>query len=216
MTVALATTAPSGPVRSQPALSEAAGPSVRPVHHPAALRPRLITRQALATPRLSDDGFFDSVVSLGLCQGHDVVLGAETSGRVKDLSYRALADMGLSVRAAWDRAAHNLLEAALHGPGYRFETRAAFGGLQVRCPGTDITSWIAHPLSFTVLHEHLQQLLGKPDAVYYSPAPDHLFVFSGQSADARLMEQTHQMAGTRADLNGCGPLIWSNGFPRVL
>ncbi|MGG6494924.1 UNVERIFIED_CONTAM: hypothetical protein NY603_18495, partial [Bacteroidetes bacterium 56_B9] len=115
----------------------------------------------------------------------------------------------------------------LDSQGLRFWTRPAacelpsaarFGGLQVCSHGAPISSWIAHPETFTVLDKHMRRLLRSHSLTYLVPDSATLFVFARLpdtyacqlAADAVARVPYH-----RTVLHP-RPLVWSNGFPREL
>lgn len=158
----------------------------------ASLQPRLHHHSWISKVRLSDDGFCDSTAHINL--SHHLTMGLEVNG--KTLSYRALAELGLSTRQAWDLAADNLVVAARSPQGTRFYLRDAIhttqirstdrSVIQVKAPGAPITAWLAHPRTFTLLNNHLEELLG-PDLIYLAPLSDLLIVLpAGDKARADL------------------------------
>lgn len=143
------------------------------------LQPRLHPRTWRDRIRLSDDGFCDCPVSINLSRSLAMGLVAGSS----TLSHRALAELRLGTRAAWDLAADNLVVAARSPLGTRFYLRQAMetglisvpAAIQVKVPGAPVTSWLAHPRTFTILNRHLEDRLG-PELTYLAPLPDLLIV----------------------------------------
>ncbi|WP_231910995.1 hypothetical protein [Corynebacterium suranareeae] len=143
---------------------------------PTKIQPRLHNQRWVHSSRLSTDGFCDTPAVLNL--SHDLCMGLH-SGRAT-LSYRALAEIGLSTRQAWDQAARNLIKCATTPEGIRFDLRDAgvttnisSPGLQVRVPGAPITAWLAHPQTFTLLNSHLELRLGS-NPLYIAPSTNTL------------------------------------------
>ncbi|WP_347307194.1 hypothetical protein [Corynebacterium sp. SA-MJD20WY100] len=144
-----------------------------PLLAPELLFPALRPHNVSTRPRLSEDGFFDSVATVGLCAGHDMQLRCGTGltelgeSPAVGVSLRALSEWDMTVNQAWTTAAHNVLRAAHTSRGYRFQSRPARDvldtrahGVQVRSPGVPITAWLTHPLTFNILHEHFAAELG--------------------------------------------------------
>lgn len=74
--------------------------------------------------------------------------------------------MGLSIRGAWDEAADNLLRLARTAEGLRVWLRPVTDSwFEVAVDGAAASSWLAHPKTFTVLNNHLGEILRAP--VYY-------------------------------------------------
>lgn len=143
------------------------------------IQPRLHNHQWAHTARLSTDGFCDNPAMLNL--SHDLCMGLH-SGKVT-LSYRALAEVGLTTRQAWDQSATNLLKCATTPEGIRFDLRdaettttIASSALEIRVPGAPITAWLAHPQTFTVLNRHLELRLG-PAPLYLARIHTHSSLF---------------------------------------
>ncbi|MBP3087932.1 hypothetical protein EML15_02010 [Corynebacterium sp. sy017] len=93
----------------------------------------------------------------------------------KRLCYTELAQLQLSIKQAWDLGAQNTIRVATRPQGICFSHRPssylssrATTGIQIRAHGSAIGSWLAHPLSFSILDKHFSQLLGAPLA-YYAP-----------------------------------------------
>lgn len=169
MTTTLSPPPPAGETTPPPGLTRPRDPVPNtPVLHRGQLLPGLHPSRWANSPGLSDDGFCDSFATIALsrelCAGlhcHD-----ETGQHTVTVSQRGLSELELSTHRAWDLAAENLLRRAQEPEGTRFFTRPAhvlFGagapGLQIAVPGASPTAWLAHPYTFTVLHDHLSQLL---------------------------------------------------------
>ncbi|QPK78478.1 hypothetical protein G7Y31_07855 [Corynebacterium lizhenjunii] len=199
---------------------------------PTNLYPAMCPHTLAKPVRLSDDGFFDSIVSVNLCQGHDMRLKCLTPGSHAsvDVSHRGLATLGLSVHHAWQLAARNVLAAAATERGYRFltrpcqpnsgrrSTRQLPPGVQVYTDTLPVTAWLAHPMTFSVLHQHLSGLLGSTQLVYCAPTAQVLCVFAHASPSQlrSLQAFTDRMAGVSTPTTATAPLAWANGFPRAL
>ncbi len=200
----------------------------------ASLQPRLHNHDWTAKVRLSDDGFCDSTAHINL--SYTLTMGLTSGGRT--LSHRAVAELGLSTRQAWDLAADNLVVAARSPQGTRFYLRDAHqitqirnadrSAVQVKVPGAPITAWLAHPRTFTILNNHLEELLG-PNLIYLAPLSDLLLVLPASSKKRTQLEAwaTTAFAGeTPWELSGKGcvggeqilssPLIYRLGFPSMV
>lgn len=148
-------------------------------------------------------------------------MGLSADARI--LSYRGLAELGLSTRLAWDIAADNLITSARRPAGTRFYLRTAriitgldTTALQVRVPGAPVTAWLAHPRTFTILHRHLEQQLGATP-VYLAPLEDLLIAFPADPpapASLRNWAQTTMDARENSGERICAaPLTYQHGFP---
>lgn len=93
--------------------------------HVDRLLPSLCPSEELNGIKLCDDGFGDSPASLQLSRTLSMSIVRGTGTEAKRVSQRALDDMGLTVRQAWDSAALNLQRRALTEQGLRFFTRPA-------------------------------------------------------------------------------------------
>lgn len=95
--------------------------------------------------------------SIALSRRHDAVLYLDGAVQTPADLGRA----GLSIRAAWDQSAENLLRLARGDAGVRFWLRPLTGtGEESRwhelaVDGAAATSWLAHPRTFTVLNNYL-------------------------------------------------------------
>lgn len=89
------------------------------------LLPALCPSADLNGVKLCDDGFSDSPASIQLSRTLSMAIQHGAGTTVKRVSQRALDDMGLTVRQAWDAAALNLQRRALTDRGLRFFTRPA-------------------------------------------------------------------------------------------
>lgn len=194
-----------------------------PVLNRRQLLPGLYPARWANSPGLSDDGFCDSFATIALsrelCAGlhcHD-----ETGQNTVTVSQRGLGDLELSTHRAWDLAAENLLRRAQEPEGTRFFTRPAsilFGagapGLQVAAPGAAPTAWLAHPCTFTVLHDHLCQLLGT-EARYLVPAPAVLVATPVAAAGSERLQWPGRQPATTEPSSGLAGLMiaYEHGFP---
>lgn len=188
----------------------------------ATLQPRLHHHKWSAKVRLSDDGFCDSPARIAL--SHTLTMGLSSNGRT--LSYRGLAELGLSTRQAWDLAADNLVVAARTPQGTRFHIRDAAripqittqvtsrlpenSALQVRTPGAPVTAWLAHPRTFTILNNHLEDLLG-PELIYLAPTVDLLLALPTHDRARTVLERWS--AQTPGEQIATAALRYSAGFP---
>ena len=203
---------------------------------PATIQPRLHHRGWRERVRFSNDGFCDSPASISLSRSLTMGLVAGDA----TLSYRGLDELGLGIRQAWDLAADNLVMAARCPEGTCFYLRDAVhtglidappptndGGtgvaaVQVKVPGAPVTSWLAHPRTFTILHLHLQTRLG-PDLVYLAPLPDLLIACAALDPGDTGQEVAELVTGRLPEVRLPGedyicatPLIYRLGFPAVV
>ncbi|QDQ21307.1 hypothetical protein [Corynebacterium glutamicum] len=181
------------------------------------IQPRLHNHQWAQTARLSTDGFCDNPAMLNL--SHDLCMGLH-SGKVT-LSYRALAEVGLTTRQAWDQSATNLLKCATTPEGIRFDLRdaettttIASSALEIRVPGAPITAWLAHPQTFTVLNRHLELRLG-PAPLYLAPNSHTLIAIP--AGDPQIFE-FERWARSLLEVGGVEGivdklLVYRHGFP---
>ncbi|STC68278.1 hypothetical protein [Corynebacterium pilosum] len=128
----------------------------------------------------------------------------------RGLTYHDLGRMGLSVHAAWDLAARELLAKHSSSEGVEFLVRDApcvLSGVQ----GWDIANarqWMAHPSTFTVLHRHLTTLVGPKAELSYAVRPDdEVAVYSCAPGLLR--------AGLSARGEAADVVAYSLGFPVV-
>lgn len=179
------------------------------------LRPQLTATNTTALSgraALSHDGYFDTVATIGLCQGLELHL---TGVHGHALSHRALADLGISLHTAWNIAARNLAREALRPEGFLFRTRPFGGGLQVKTPKGDITAWIAHPVTFGILFEHARRLLGCEQPLFLAPAQGTLVIADAAECDGwTLFGEASAAAHPHVPTAAVEPLLWANGFPR--
>ncbi len=213
---------------------------VHPVIHSlptaATIQPRLHHRAGRERVRFSNDGFCDSPASISLSRSLTMGLVAGDT----TLSYRGLAELGLGIRQGWDLAADNLVRAARCPEGTCFYLRDAVhtglidappttsdGGagvtaVQVKVPGAPVTSWLAHPRTFTILHRHLQTRLG-PELIYLAPLPDLLIACATPDPTGTGQEVAGLLTGGLAEARIPGehyicatPLVYRLGFPAVV
>lgn len=188
------------------------------------LRPALRPAGWANTARLSDSGFSDAAASVPLSQSTAMALTSRCAAGSTLISHRDVDDLGLSLRQAWNASAFNLLSASHNGHSLRFHTRPASARLSSRCPqgvevtmdGCHTTSWLAHPQTFTLLHEHMRSLLSSSNLVYLAPREDILFVladtsFSEATAWAQYAAETTALYSALITF----PLVWNNGFPKA-
>lgn len=183
----------------------------------ATIQPRLRNRQWTHTTRLSTDGFCDKPATLNL--SHDLFMGM-VNGQAT-ISYRALAEMGLSTRQAWDQAAHNLVQAATTPEGIRFDlrdgvttTRISSPSLQIRVPGAPMTAWLTHPRTFSLVNRHLELRLG-PAPLYLAPTADTLIALPAGSLYIGQFELWARSFLKQSGKEGVVDklLIYRHGFP---
>lgn len=186
------------------------------------LQPRLHPRAWRERIRLSDDGFCDCPVSINLSRtlAMGLVAGSST------LSHRALAELRLGTRQAWDLAADNLVVSARSPLGTRFYLRQAIdtglisvpAAIQVKVPGAPVTAWLAHPRTFTILNRHLEDRLGS-DLTYLAPQPDLLIVLpadDGADPEPSAKELSDTVSGpgrSAGELISTVALNYRLGFP---
>ncbi|AIT61428.1 hypothetical protein [Corynebacterium doosanense] len=128
------------------------------IHRPSCPQPTAQWPTGVLVPQLrSTDGAPSPAAAIALSRRHDAVLSL--NGRIQTPA--DLGRAGLSIRAAWDQSATNLLLLARAQPGMRFWLRAlpAAPGQrpwnELAVDGAAATSWLAHPRTFTVLNEYL-------------------------------------------------------------
>ncbi|APT93664.1 hypothetical protein CPHO_04435 [Corynebacterium phocae] len=178
------------------------------------MRPVLRPTGRDARPRLSDDGFYDSVASLALCSGLDVAL---TTADGTFLSYRALSEANLGVREAWDAAGLNVATAAFTERGIKFGTRENLGGLEFRGCGAPISAWLTHPQLFEIFHNHVCSLLRATNVIYFAPGTKTLTAVVASPRQAyQLFTQAEEALDPLAPRLARKPLVWSNGFPKPI
>lgn len=177
---------------------------------------------------LSDDGFCDSLAHLLLSRTTAVTLSVDDM----TLSHRALSEFNLPMRQAWDLSADNVLRAAHTPEGTQFWTRPATRllggsappGLQLRSSPVPATSWLAHPLLLSVMHDHVARLLGSSALIFLAPNTDTLVALTDCSIStatswlrvaAEHTQPASQFFGSR-DLLCASPLVAAHGFPTEL
>ncbi len=190
----------------------------------AGLVPALYERERVESPRLSDDGFCDSLATIALSSRLSMALVMHSKEQSRHLSQRGLDELGLSVHAAWTVAAANLQKRALTPKGLRFWTRPAVHslpgcpGVEVRVLGSPISAWLAHPQTFSTLDGHLRRVLRCDRLTYLVPYSARVFVLRAPTAEAaRLWAHTSaQVRPAHSPLISAHPLVLSNGFPQEL
>ncbi|MCK2199467.1 hypothetical protein [Corynebacterium callunae] len=181
------------------------------------LQPRLYNERWTTRCRLSDDGFCDSPAHLNLSA--ELYMGL--SSRSKTLSFRAVGELGLSIRQAWDVAADNLVALAQDGQGVRFDLRNASlstdidtYALEVKVPGSPITAWLAHPRTFSILHRHLESRLGKNLHYLASASATLIAIPAGAAEIPQLLSWAHSQSDVNAQQGLVDKLInYHLGFP---
>ena len=186
------------------------------------LLPSLCPSEELNGIKLCDDGFGDSPASLQLSRTLSMTLVHGTGAEAKRVSQRAVDDMGLTVRQAWDAAALNLQRRALTQQGLRFFTRPAelgLGrtekGLEVRVHRCAVSSWLAHPQAFVILDNHLQRLSQARNITYLVPDAHTLYALLN-ICPQRATELAYRAAELRPRHRpplSLQPLVLANGFP---
>lgn len=135
------------------------------IHRPSCPLPTVQWPTGVLVPQLRSTGkplTPAAAASVALSRQHDAVLSLD--GRLQTPA--DLGRAGLSIRAAWDQSAANLLRLARAQPGMRFWLRAlpAAPGehpwSELAVDGAAATSWLAHPRTFTVLNEYLTARFG--------------------------------------------------------
>lgn len=167
---------------------------------------------------LSDDGFSDSLAFISLSR--ELCASFHCDGR--DVSYRGLGELDLSAQQAWDTAAHNLINRAYSAEGIQFRTRAASlilstgaPGIQVATQRSNATDWLAHPRTFTILDNHLSQLLGE-ELTYLLPTSAILLALPSRDCDNdEWVRQAASLAPPGQELL-TAPIKWGHGFPTVV
>lgn len=138
--------------------------------------------------------------SINLCPG----LQARLCARGTLITMADLFPFHITVRAAWSIAAENLLARAAAAEGVIVPHR--------RVPGIEAIEvglthrWLAHPLTFTVVHRQSSSVLGC-SPIYLTPAPDCLYAVS-----PRHYPQLVNILGPGADAR---PMYYHHGFPWI-
>ncbi|WP_156802543.1 hypothetical protein [Corynebacterium lubricantis] len=130
------------------------------------------------------------------------------------LTHSELGNSGLSIRTAWDLAASHLLSRHSFSEGTEFLVRDAgvrfshstLSGVEVSFKHAPATAWLAHPVTFSVLHQHFQKLLRPTQGLIYATTNYlDLFVF-----DAHPHEFSHALGNAAGEIF---PIVHSLGFP---
>lgn len=166
---------------------------------PTTLLPALRPSAWSSRRGLSDDGFCDTIATISLSRE---LCTTFVCGDV-DVSYRGLGELDLSAHQAWELAARNLIARAQTPQGIRVLTRPYAGGLQVAMPGAPASSWLAHPRTFTILDEHLRNLIGEP-VVWWAASPQKLVAVRRAAVE----QQGFASEDTLAE--------WRHGFPAAV
>lgn len=181
-----------------------------PIPVPAAEPADLLLPQVLRRPvprrRLGEPDSSRAAASITLSRELDAVLT-----RGSHLQTPAdLGRAGLSVQAAWDESAANLMALATVGQCVRFWLRPApdsgtgarSGWFEVAVGGAAAPRWLAHPRPFTLLDAHLTRQLGaRPHYRWGSETDRTLFVTPQPSA----------VAADGPEFSGA--VVYSAGFP---
>lgn len=186
------------------------------------LLPALCPSADLNGVKLCDDGFSDSPASIHLSRTLSVAILHGEGASVKRVSQRALDDMGLTVRQAWDAAALNLQRRALTDKGLRFFTRpaeqslpGANGGLEVRTQRCTMSAWLAHPQTFVIVDNHLRRLTQAQRITYLVPDTHTVYALVDVSHDkaAELADRACELRPRHRPTLSPQPLVLANGFP---
>lgn len=193
-------------------LAELIDISYAPALSPKGLRPVIHPKDWVDSRPRSEDGFSDELATLALSPS--LRLGLQCDGL--NLSQRGLDSLGLSIHTAWDFSAINLERAARTPAGIEFSTRCASTllgvdappGLEVKVRGADISCWLAHPQTFSILHRHLLRITRAQTLVYVLTKKQSLLAFIDVPAQA--------VSIIAASLRGPArfPLLWAHGFPQ--
>lgn len=149
----------------------------------------------------------DDIAHVPLSRDFRAVLYDEAG---RGLTYHDLGRMGLSIHAAWDRAARELLAKHSSSEGVEFLVRDAPllpDGVQ----GWEIANarqWMGHPSTFTVLHRHLKTLVGPKAGLSYAVRPDEEVAVYHCAPDLL-------RAGLSANGEAADVVAYSLGFPVV-
>lgn len=186
------------------------------------LLPALCPSADLNGVKLCDDGFSDSPASIQLSRTLSMAIQHGAGTTVKRVSQRALDDMGLTVRQAWDTAALNLQRRALTDRGLRFFTRpaehslpGAHGGLEVRTQHCTMSAWLAHPQTFVIVDNHLRRLTQAQRITYLVPDTHTVYALVDVSHDkaAELADRACELRPRHRPTLSPQPLVLANGFP---
>ena len=185
--------------------------------HAATFQPRLYSHHSAQRTRLSTDGFCDTPATLNLSQ--ELYMGLSHGNAT--ISYRALAELELTTRQAWDQAAHNLIGRASTPEGIRFDIRSAQAttrisapALEVRVPGAPITAWLAHPRTFHILNQHLELRLGE-NIFYLAPTTNTLIAIPAGHPRILDFQKWATSVSPRGGEQGIVDklLVYRHGFP---
>ncbi|MHA2789324.1 hypothetical protein ACXZ66_09290 [Corynebacterium sp. S7] len=130
------------------------------------------------------------------------------------LAHNALGTSGLSIRKAWDLAASQLLYRHSFSEGTEFLVRDArlrsqqnaVLGLEVSFKHSPAAAWLAHPYTFSVLHQHFHNLVRPAKSLVYATTDQlDLFVFDAHPHE---LSATFESEKARMSL-----IVYSLGFP---
>lgn len=144
------------------------------------------------------------------------------------LEAREMAVAGYSLLQAWDAAATNVERRARDAEGIEFLSRPAHyladfptgvSARQWNVRGNYIAAWLAHPRTWTRLHQHIATSLGIPQEAaessqvlrYFCPRDDVLLAVD--SRDKTALACTAEWSRTTSSSPLAGPLRYSHGFP---
>lgn len=159
------------------------------------------------------------LASLNLSDSASMVL-AKPDDAYAPVSLHELASLGLQVRQAWDEAAAGMIKASTGQLGIQFFTRsasyllghAARAGLQLHTKNAPVSSWFAHPRTFSILDGHLKQQLGTELVFYFVTDANTVFAFP--ESNLKIVDLLYQAVERRfGPVLFPKPLLWANGFP---
>lgn len=165
---------------------------------------RILTPQLAARERHSSAAFIS--LSPGLVCQFTAPSGATAT-------HQQVGALGLTAHQAWDLAARSLLATAQHGDGIEFWVRPAatrlpeldgngLAGYEVRGDTAPPAAWLAHPTTFSTLHQHFAHIFGTDgELAYYTRDKRELFVFDAPA------DEVAAVVGAE------GVLEYSLGFP---
>lgn len=180
-----------------------------------------VQRRHPQRPRLSDDGFGDSVASIALNPFLEVTFEATRGLFRVQLSNCALSRLGSSLQETWTHAAFNTLRGAAAPHGIRFYSRPLLtrlpsgpAALQLRTENTAVGNWLAHPRTFTLLHDHVLELLQATKVFFCLLAPETLVAVTYSTPEnAHECLRAIERYFRRPSVLSSSPLVWAQGFP---
>lgn len=140
------------------------------------ITPLLRPHTLVGRSRLDHRSFPHSVPIVHL----SATLSATLSHAGTPLDQRSIDTLHLSVSRAWAIGADNLIRAATAQAGVQFLTRCVTADwVQVDVANHCPSAWLAHPITFKILHDHLRSMLGG-DPVYLAASDTQLFASTTQ------------------------------------